>query len=181
MSKVITGKVRISYAYLTEPRPSDDPGGKPKYGCLLLIPKSDKDTMAKLYAAQRDAITQGEMSKFNGKKLRGEPGTGAAWDTIKDGDDTDNPENAGHWLLNVSGTTRPGIVDKDLQQIIDPSEIYSGMYARVSINSYPYNFNGKIGVTFGLNNVQKLEDGEFLGGRSSAADDFGDLDEDDLI
>jgi hypothetical protein len=178
-TKVITGKCRISYAYLVEPRPGQNPDDKPKYGCLLLIPKSDKDTMRKLRAAQAAAAALGESGKFNGKKLKGAAGTGASWDTIHDGDETDDPDQEGHWLLNVSAVNKPGIVDRNLQPILDSTEIYSGMYARVSVNAFPYNYQGKIGVTFGLNHVQKLADGDFMGGRSRAEDDFDELDDED--
>ena len=175
-TKVITGKVRLSYANLWTPRQNDN--GVDTYGCKLLIPKSDKATIKALRAAQKAAIEQGNNGKFNGKKLRGEPGTGAAWDTIHDGDDSEADEDHDHWTMNVSSRNQPGIVDRAVQPILDSSEVYSGCYARVSLNAFPYNYQGKIGVTFGLNHVQKLADGDFLGGRTRAEDDFDELDED---
>src|SRR5690606_15555514 len=97
-------------------------------------------------------------------------------DTIKDGDDEDvvekNPEYAGHWVFNASASTKPGIVDRELNEILDADQIYSGMYARVSVNCFPYKNKGNVGVSFGLNHVQKIADGEFLGGRSRPEDDF---------
>lgn len=181
-TKVITNEVRLSYAYLFQPRAAGDDGGDAKYSAKLIIPKSDKETYRKLRAAQVEAITLGEQGKFNGKKIKrgsdGKPVWGGSWDTIKDGDeDSDAPEDEGAWVVNVSSKNRPGIVDRKLNEIIDSTEVYSGCYARVSLNCYPYNFNGKIGVTFGLNHVQKLRDGDPLGGRSRASDDFDELDD----
>ena len=89
------------------------------------------------------------------------------------------PEYAGHYYFSVSSKTKPGIVDKDLDPIIDSTEVYSGCFARVSINAFPYNVQGNKGVSFGLNHVQKLADGDYLGGRSRAEDDFDTWDEDE--
>ena len=71
---------------------------------------------------------------------------------------------------------KPGIVDRQLNEIIDSTEVYSGCYARASINFFPYNQAGNKGIACGLNNIQKLEDGEYLGGRSRPEDDFEALD-----
>ena len=178
-TKVVTGKVRLSYAHLFEP--FAQPNSDPKYSCVLLIPKSDKKTIKDLRAAQQAALVAGKDSKFGGK-------IPTVWsDTIHDGDeeaDLDrNPEYAGHLYMSVSAKTKPGIVDLDVKPILDSTEVYSGCYVRASINAYPYLYMGKKGVSFGLNHIQLVEDGEFLGGRSKAEDDFDafDSDDDDLI
>ena len=75
-------------------------------------------------------------------------------------------------MLFRSSVNKPGVVDNDLNPIIDPSEFYSGCYGRASITFYPYNSNGSKGIACGLNNIQKTDDGEQLGGGSSAASDF---------
>jgi hypothetical protein len=175
-TKVVTGPVRLSYVHVWEPW-SNNEGQEPKYSCALLIPKSDKATLRKLRAAQQAALEQGKDSKFGGK-------VPARWDdTIHDGDeDADlerNPEYAGHFYMSVSSKTKPGIVDKDVNPILDSTEVYSGCYARVSINAFPYAVSGKKGVSFGLNHIQKLRDGDFLGGRSKAEDDFDAVEVDD--
>ena len=74
--------------------------------------------------------------------------------------------------MSVSSKTKPGIVDGAVNPILDSTEVYSGCFARVSINAFPYSQQGNKGVSFGLNHVQKLADGDFLGGRSKAEDDF---------
>jgi hypothetical protein len=82
-------------------------------------------------------------------------------------------ECKGHWVFTASSKQAPQVVDLSLNPIINPTEIYSGMFARVSVQFFPYANSGKKGIGCGLGNVQKLEDGEPLGGRTTAADDFG--------
>ena len=83
-------------------------------------------------------------------------------------------------FLNCNSNQKPGIVDKDLNEILDPDEVYSGCWGRASINFFPFNTNGNKGVGVGLNNIQKLKDDEPLGAaRASAESDFGDGFEDD--
>jgi hypothetical protein len=83
-------------------------------------------------------------------------------------------------FLNANSKSAPGVVDKALNEIIDKEEFYSGCWGRASINFFPYDSNGNRGIGVGLNNVQKLKDGDRLGGsRASAEDDFDDDFEDD--
>ena len=67
-----------------------------------------------------------------------------------------------------------------MQPILDSTQLYSGVWARVSINAFAFNTQGNKGVSFGLNHVQKVRDGDYLGGRSKAEDDFEPLDDEDL-
>jgi hypothetical protein len=184
-TKVITGKVRLSYAFLFKPRAQTNDAGEqqtPRYSVTLLIPKSDEKTMQALRDAQKQALEDGKSSKFGGKIPKN-------WkDTIHDGDeDADldaNPEYAGHYYVTVGNTRKPGIVDRDREIITDDTEVYSGCYARVSLNAFPYSNSGNKGVSFSLRNVQKWADGEPLGGViTRAEDEFDSLDDedDDLI
>lgn len=185
--KVITGKVRLSYCHLTEPR-ARNAKDEPKYSTALIIPKTDKVTMKALRAAEKLALEEGLAEhKFTqrevdlGKKSNGTKGVSLS--IIKDGDeDADlerNPEYAGCWYMNVSaGTRKPGIVDRQLEPITDPTEIYSGCYVRASLTAFAYSNESK-GVTFGLNHIQKIADGDPLGGMSRAEDDFDEMDDDD--
>lgn len=78
------------------------------------------------------------------------------------------------YFLNCNSTQKPGIVDKDLNEILDPDEVYSGCWGRASINFFPFNTNGNKGIGVGLNNIQKLKDDDRLGAaRASAESDFG--------
>lgn len=175
-TKVVTGTVRLSYAHLFEPF-SPNPDQEAKYSTALLIPKSDKATMRKLRAAEEAAREAGKSSRWGGKIPKN------LKSIIHDGDEEadleQNPEYEGHWYMTVSSKTAPGIVDRQRQPILDSTEVYSGCYARASINAYPYSVQGNNGVSFGLNHVQKLADGEMLGGRSRAEDDFDELDDED--
>jgi hypothetical protein len=168
-TRVVTGKVRLSYVHIFEPY-TNDPEKEARYSVTILIPKSDKATMKKILDAEAAAKEEGKASKFGGKI----PSNLAS--IIHDGDeeaDLDrNPEYAGHMYMAMSSKQRPGVVDVDLNPILDSTQVYSGCYARVSINAFAYNTAGKKGVSFGLNNVQFLEDGEPLGGRTRAEDDF---------
>lgn len=177
--KVVTGRLRLSYANLNTPRAAEE-GQTPKYSTVLIIPKSDKETHRKILAAIEAAKEEGKSKRWGGKIPKN------LNITLKDGDeDADleqNPEYEGCWYMNVSSAEKPGIVDIDRDPILDPSEIYSGMYARVSIRAFAYDRQGNKGVSFGLNNVQKLGDGDPFGSISRAADDFAeDLDDEDLI
>lgn len=175
-TKVITGKVRFSYVNIFKSRAfqSDQDA---KYSVCLLIPKEDKATVKKIYAAIDEAIQEGIASKWGGKK------PGSLKLPLRDGDDEradEAPEYEGMFFLNANSTQKPGIVDKDLNEILDPDEVYSGSWGRASINFYPFNTNGNKGIGVGLNNIQKLKDDGRLGAaRASAEIDFGDGYEDD--
>jgi hypothetical protein len=181
-TKVVTGKVRLSYVHVFEPysQDGDDDG---KYSCVLLIPKSDKVTLGKIDKAIKAATEAGKNSRFDGKMPNNLQIT--LHDGDEEGDLERNPEYEGHMFMSVSSKTRPNIVDQAVNPILDSTEVYSGCYARVSINAFPYNYKGKKGISFGLNHIQKLADGDFLGGRSRAEDDFdpiaGDDDAESLI
>lgn len=180
-TKVVTGKVRLSYFHGWEPFANDGKPENAKYSTVLLIPKADTKTMDEIRRAEKQALLNGKEKKFGGRIPKD-------WKSIiHDGDDEDeeidydkNPEYKGCYYMSVSSKTRPGIVDRQRQPIEDSSEVYSGCYARVSINAFAYNTQGNKGVSFGLNHIQKWADGDYLGGRTRAEDDFDDLDDDDL-
>jgi len=174
-TKVVTGKVRLAYVHVWE-KWTSDPKQDPKYSVCLMIPKSDTATIDKIKAAFK-AAAESEKGRAKLGSSSKEPKT-----TLKDGDvDVDlekNPEFAGHYIMTVSSNDRPGVVDKDVNPILDQSEVYSGCYARVSMNAYAYNSGNNKGLTFGLSHIQKLADGDALTGRTRAQDDFDVIDED---
>lgn len=179
-TKVITGvNTRWSYANVLEARAIN--GGTPKYSISLIIPKSDTVTVNKIKAAIEAAYEAGES------KLKGSSKFVPALDTIKtplrDGD-KERPGDeayANSYFLNANSSTKPGIVDADRQPILDRSEIYSGVYGRASITFYAFNSNGNRGIACGLNNLQKIRDGEPLGGKASAESDFATENDDDFL
>ena len=176
-TRVITGRVRLSFPHLFEPFAFEE-GDKPKYSTMVLIPKSDKATMDKIRAAEEAAKAKGKESVWGGKI----PSEVAS--VIKDGDEVsdDFPERAGHWYFTIRTNTKPGVVDQSLNPVVDASDVYSGVYARVSMSAFPYKYGGSKGVSFGLSNVQKIADGESLGGSRRAEEEFDAVeDDDDLI
>lgn len=176
--KVITGKdTRWSYANVREPKSIN--GGVPKFSVSLIIPKSDKKTIEAIKKAIQAAYKEGE-AKLKGNS-RSVPPLESIKTPLRDGD-TERPDDetyANSYFLNANSTTQPGIVDANVQPILTRSEVYSGVYGRASINFYAFNSNGNRGIACGLNNLQKIRDGEPLGSRTSAEDDFADFAEDD--
>lgn len=173
VKRVITGEVRTSYSHLTKARAAN-PGENPKFSVTLLIPKSDFATKQRIDAAIQAAIQDGITSKWNGKRPPNPPHPVHDGDGVRQSGDPFSEECKGCWVMTASSMDPPQIVDAGLNPIINTTEIYSGMYARVSVRFYPYAANGKMGIAAGLGNVQKTRDGEPLGGsRASAESDFG--------
>lgn len=170
-TKVVTGKVRLSYVHVFEPYAFNE-GDEPKYSVVLIIPKSDKATLAKVKRAQEAAVELGIRSKWKSKKPKN------LGNTLRDGDadeSFDGEEFENSYVLRVSSKQQPGILDEHRNRMLDSTELYSGCYAYVSINFFPYAAMGNNGVSAGLNNIMKAGDAEPLGGRARAEDDFADI------
>ena len=168
-TKVITGKVRFCYADVFEPKAMNE-GDTPKYSVCIIISKDDTATLDKI----RKAI---EAAKQAGKaKLADKNGKIPAniKTPLRDGDEErgDDPAFENSYFINANSTRKPSIVDKNLEPIMSKDEFYSGCYGRASINFYAFNVQSK-GIAAGLNNLQKLADGESLVGGSTAKEDFG--------
>jgi len=172
-TKVVTGKVRFSYANVFEPRAAQE-GKKEKYSVSILIDKKDKKTLEKVENAIQAALEAGK-AKLGGK-------IPAKWkNPLRDGDEErpDDEAYEGVMFVNANSDRKPGLVDSDLNPILEREEFYSGCYGRASITFYAFNTQGNKGVACGLNNLQKLDEGDRLSGGSSAEEDFGG--EDDLM
>jgi len=174
LTKVIV-PCRFSYLHCWEPNAVN--GSDPKYSVSAIIPKLDTETIEKIKKAVEQA-KKDSVSKWGGKvpsnlKL-----------PLRDGD-IDRPEDeayADSYFFNANSRQAPQVVDKNVQPILDQTEVYSGCYGRISVNFYGYNSNGNRGIAAGLGNIQKLRDGEPLGGRSNAEDDFDAVEgEDDFL
>lgn len=177
MSKVVTGTVRLSYANVWTPRAAND-GSEPKYSASIIIPKSDTATVDAIKKAIEVAIQEG-VGKFGGKI----PPRTTLKLPLRDGDE-ERPDDEAYknaYFLNATSKLAPGIVDKHVQPILDHSEVYSGVYARVSLNFYAFNTSGNRGVACGLGNIQKIRDGEPLGGKTAPSADFGSIEDDDFM
>ena len=157
---------RISFANIWEAKSIN--GSDPKYSVSCLIPKSDKKTLAEINAAIEAAKEEAKGKKWGGKipanlKL-----------PLRDGDieRPDDENYANCMFLNANSSDKPGIVDRQVNPILDPMQVYSGCYCNVSLSLYGFNSNGNRGVACGLGNIQWLKDGERLSGKADAASDF---------
>ena len=165
---------RFSYLHCWEPDSVN--GGDPKYSVSAIIPKSDTKTINAIKAAVEQA-KKDSISKWGGKipanlKL-----------PLRDGD-IDRPDDeayANSYFFNANSRQAPQVVDSHVQPILDQSEVYSGCYGKISVTFYGYNSNGNRGIAAGLGNIQKLRDGESLGGRTTAAEDFETEEDEDFL
>ncbi len=178
--KVITGPdTRWSYANVWEAKSIN--GGTPKFSVSLIVPKSDTKTVAKIKAAIDAAYHEGEAKlKSNGKSV---PPLAVIKTPLRDGD-SERPDDSAYantYFINANSATAPGIVDADRNPIMTRSEVYSGVYGRASISFYAYNSNGNKGIACGLNNLQKVREGEPLGGKTCAESDFATEDDEDFL
>lgn len=165
---------RFSHLHCWEPDSVN--GGDPKYSVSAIIPKSDTKTINAIKAAVEQA-KKDSISKWGGKipanlKL-----------PLRDGD-IDRPDDeayANSYFFNANSRQAPQVVDSHVQPILDQNEVYSGCYGKISVTFYGYNSNGNRGIAAGLGNIQKLRDGESLGGRTTAAEDFETEEDEDFL
>lgn len=166
---------RLSYANIWEGKPNDN--GKIKYSTAILISKDDVKTLSKVNAAIKAAVDEGKSKLANAK--------GIVPKTIKlplrdaDEEGIADPNYEGMMFFNASSSRKPQIVDRHVRFILDQEEVYSGCYCKVSVNFYAFSTDGNKGIAAGLNNIQKIKDGERLAGGSTAQEDFTALDDDD--
>ncbi|WP_395013560.1 DUF2815 family protein [Robinsoniella peoriensis] len=173
LTKVIV-PCRFSYLHCWEAEAVN--GSDPKYSVSAIISKSDTETIGKIKNAIEQA-KQDSVSKWGGKvpanlKL-----------PLRDGD-IDRPEDEAYkdsYFFNANSRQAPQVVDKNVQAVLDQTEVYSGCYGRISVNFYGFNNNGNRGIASGLGNIQKLRDGEPLSSRSNAEEDFDSVEEDDFL
>lgn len=172
---VVFGPCRLSYTHLFTKYSPDGDTDSGKYMTNVLIPKGEKETVKAIEGAIEAAKKAGIISKWDGKEPKKVDLPLRDGDTDKEDDDI----YAGHYFINAKCASRPGIVDKHRSPIVDEDDVYSGMWAIVSVTFYPYNVSGNKGVATGLNNVMKTKDDERLGGRTSAENDFSGIDMED--
>lgn len=160
--KITTPKFRVSFANVFKPR-SPFEGQEPVYSLDALFSKKEHKDMVWL----KSAIKQAADSKWGAGK----------WpknfkSPIKDGDEKELDGYPGSFFLTLKSKTKPGIVDQKLQEIIEPSEFYSGCYARATVVVKAYSTAGNNGVAVYLGNIQKDSDGDAFSGKKNAKDDF---------
>lgn len=173
-NKVVFGPCRLSYTHLFNKYSPDGDPANGKFMTNVLIPKNEKETVKAIQQAIEAGKKAAILSKWGGKEPK-------KLDLpLRDGDtDKEDDVYADHYFINAKCNTRPGIVDKNKAPIVDEEEMYSGVWAIVSVTFYGYDVSGNRGVACGLNNVMKFKDGERLGSRTSAENDFADIDMED--
>ena len=169
-NKVIFGPCRLSYTHVFNRYNPDGDQADGKYMTNVLIPKDEKETIESINKAIAEAKKQAIVSKWGGKEPK------KLDMPLRDGDEKDDENYEGHLFVNAKSNTRPGIVDRKKVPIVDEEEVYSGVWAIVSVTFFGYDKNGNKGVACGLNNIMKFKDDEHFGGRVSAESDFGDVD-----
>lgn len=169
------GEVRFSYVNVFSKRRNKD-GTQGKYGCCIIIPKSNTEAIAMFKEAFEAAKELGKVEKW-GNRIPAK----ANQMPLHDGDEEkpDDPAFENCMYFNCSSGNAPGVCIKDASgdvvEALDEGDFYSGCYGVVTVNLFPYSTNGNNGVGVGLNNILKLRDGERLSGGRSADADFSDL------
>jgi hypothetical protein len=163
-TKVMTPQFRVSFPNVLRPGKPMKAGDEPKYGVTMLFPKGQD--LSKMKAAAHAACVESwgaDQSKWP-KNFR---------NPFRDqSEKAFEGYEAGAIFVTAKSKNRPGLVDVNVLDIIEEKDFYPGCYARATVNAFCYEYMGNKGVAFGLNNVQKLKDGEPLGGRTRATDDF---------
>lgn len=175
-TQVVTGEVRFSYVNVFEPKKFRDSDTEGKYSLTILVPKSDTKTIESIKAAIQKAAEKGAQKHFGGRVPTN------VSNTFKDGDTEvndlgelkceANPELKGHYYMRLATKFKPTVLDNNRQEILNPLEVYSGCYGKVSLTCFAYSGDGKRGVSAVLNNVMKTRDGEPLVNRLTG-DEFG--------
>lgn len=175
--KLVTPIFRVSFPNVFEA--SSYQGGPPKFGVTAVFePASFSPADKKRWAAMNKLADEAAKEQF-GKPLAKLPANFKR--PLRDGEEKAELEGFGEGMQFASLSTKykPEILAEDrVSVIIDVDDFYPGCYARASINAYGYDNVGK-GVAFGLMSLMKVKDGERLDNRTSAADDFADLGEED--
>lgn len=178
---ITIGEIRFSYLNAFTPTVAKG-ATEPKYSTAILIPKTEKGIIEKIKQIQNSL--KAEVAASNGGKLP----TGFKI-PMKDGDalnadgEREKDDNyKGMYYFNCSSKTKPTILDKNRQPILNSEEVYSGMWGYVNVNFYTFN-NVSRGIGVGLNHIMKTRDDEPFASRVSADEAFKDLNfgDDDLL
>jgi len=170
--KILTGEVRLSFVNVITPRAAQQ-GGEAKYSVTLLIPKSDAATKADIDASMAAAAQDATAKVWNGARPAQIRVALHDGDGARPSGEPFGPECKGHWVMTASTKIKPQVVGIDnINAELSPSDIYSGMYGRVTVRFFGYSNSGNKGIGCGLGNILKTRDGEPLAGNASAATDF---------
>lgn len=168
--QVLTPEFRVSFPNVFQARAAME-GQDPKFGLTMLFPKNAN--LNELKAAVKEAVVNkwgADPAKWPVDKLTGKSRLRLPF---RAGEEKDYA-GYGPDIIFASATSKikPGLVGPDVKPIIDPSEFYAGCYARATVTAFAYDVKGNVGIALGLRNVQKVRDGEPLGGKNSPENDF---------
>lgn len=168
--KCWTPEFRVSFPFIFKMRPAfkNATNQEAKYELTMLFPKSVDLRPLKVAALNAGIEKWGPKETWpRGIKM-----------PFKDGDlKQDLTGYAGCIYVKATSKQPVGIVDQQLLLITpDDGKFYAGCYARATLIAYTYDVNGNKGISFALNNVQKLKDGEPFSGRKKAEDEFDAVD-----
>lgn len=173
VNEIVTGQARLSFVHLFKPY-AYTPGAEEKFSTTILVPKTDTTTKQRIDAAIEAAAQQGQAEKWGGQRPAIMPTPIYDGDGVRPSDGAPFGEECkGHWVFTAASKQPVEVVDAGGNPIINETEVYSGMYGRVCVQFFAYNFSGKKGIGCGLGPVQKIADGEPLAGHTSAAEAFG--------
>lgn len=176
MSATTLNNVRFSYLNVFQPKPPfNNPNGEAKFSTTILVPKTNTQAKALMDQAIEAAIVEGTTTKWNGVRPPQPAICVHDGDGVRPSDGMNfGPECRGCWVFTASckADRPPFVVDAQVQPIIDPTQVYSGMWGNVSVSFFAYNNAGKRGIGCGLNGLQKVRDDEALGNRVTAQDAF---------
>ena len=160
-ARVMTPIFRVSFPNVFQPK-LNELSGKTEYSLVMLFDK-------KADLKEMKALAAGVAREKWGDKI-----PAGIRNPFRDGDvEKEGREGyKGVFFVNTKSNQKPGVVDENVQPIIEQEQFYPGCYARATVTAYAYDNKGNRGVAFGLGNIQKVKDGEPFSGRSRAEDDF---------
>ncbi len=177
MANINTPTFRVSYPNVFKPK-RNDLNGKDEFSIVALFKKGED--LSALKAAAQKAI----VDKWGPDKAKWPTNLRSPFRLQEErAKEVDGKRilPAGHEegavFLNLKSAQRPGVVDQNVQDILEESQFYAGCWARASINAYAYDQKGNRGVSFGLGNIQKVRDGDPLGNRARPEQDFAPITE----
>lgn len=162
--QILTPEFRVAFPNVFQPN------DKGKYSITMLFDKNNFNA-APFQEIIKEVLEQVQTVVYKGQPIP----QGVRRSPIKDGD-VPNSENKihfpGYYSANAGTMYQPGLVDANVQPIINQGEFYPGCYARAKVHAFWFDKDGNKGISFSLGNIQKTRDGERMGGGRAAADDF---------
>lgn len=177
--KVITHEFRVSFPALFTPKAFEQQ--EPKYSIVMLFDKKIDLSKPATNKAGQPLSESMKKAVFNAATEKWGPKE--KWPKnlrlpFRDGSEReDTPGYKGTTFVSASSKIQPGLVNQLRQPILNERDFYAGCYARAELIAFAYDKAGNKGVSFSLQNVQKLRDGEVFSGRKNAEDVFDAVDD----